>query len=130
MPNRLALAALIGLPIAFIVLDAQAQEVRYCDGRISAGFFGTYESGSGSSAIVTYALLYNLSTTPVRYAATYTAPNFTNTQNGSVVATLDGRGNTRLLLGAMPYRYQLGDRILMPPHAPEIARYTRITCPP
>lgn len=132
MSRRFALAALIALPIAFTVMGAQAQEVRYCDGRIGGGFFGTYERGNGgaSSAIVTYMLLYNRSTTPVRYAVTYTAPNFTNTQNGSVVATLAGRGNIKLLLGAMPYRYQPGERILMPPHAPEIARYTRITCPP
>jgi hypothetical protein len=132
MSKRLALAALIGLPMAFTVMDAQAQEVRYCDGRIGAGFFGSYErgSGGGSSVIASYMFLYSFSPMPVRYTVTYTAPSFTNTQNGSVVATLVRTGHTRLLLGSMPYRYQPGERALMPPLPSEIARYTTITCPP
>ena len=137
MSRRFALAALIALPATFATLGAHAQTVTYCNGRIGAGFYGAPHGGGAGRPVSVrrYVMLHNLAPMPIRYAVTYTAPNITGAQNGSVVATLASGQTVTVMLGWQDVTFELGSpdpnhiRRIMPPPSPEIARYATVNCP-
>lgn len=131
MSKRFTLAALAALPIAFSALGVQAQQARYCDGRIVANSFYSNVNSDGRSSVVSYFVQLQSTGDAIRYGVTFDPrrqllPHVTEAQTGSPVATLASYQQVTILLGKQRFTNPGGSGQLS---QTDIARYTTVTCP-
>ena len=131
MSKRLALAACAALPLAFAAAGAQAQQARYCDGRIVANAFYSNVASNGRTSVVTYFAQLQSTGDTIRYAVTFDQrrqlrPLATEAQSGTPVATLASYQQVTITLGKQAFNNPSGTGQL---NQADIARYTTVTCP-
>ena len=131
MSKRLSLAALAALPIAFASMGAQAQQARFCDGRIVANSFYSNVNSNGRSSVVTYFVQLQSTGDSIRYNVTFDGrrqlrPLVTEAQTGSPVATLASYQQVTITLGKQAFNNPGGTGQL---RQPDTARYTVVACP-
>lgn len=135
MSKRLTLAALAALPIAFAAAGAQAQQARYCDGRIVANSFYSNVQLDGPATHVTYyvqlqntgyhAVLYTVSFDP-RRTFSYSL-SVAPMQNGTSVEMLGGDQRLAVMLARQTLATNQGTRGMLT--LTDLARVTSVSCP-
>ncbi len=131
MSKRLALAAFAALPMAFAAASAQAQQARFCDGRIVANAFYSNVNSTNRTSVVTYFVQLQSTGDAIRYAVTFDQrrqlrPLATEAQSGTPVATLASYQQVTITLGKQSFNNPAGTGQLS---QADIARYTTVTCP-
>lgn len=134
MSKSFTLAALAAAAIsaaALIPAEAQAQQARYCEGRINANSFYSTVNSNGRTSVVSYFVQLQSTGDAIRYAVTFDArrqarPHVTEAQSGSPVATLASYQQVTVLLGKQAFSNPGGTGLL---NATQMAQYTTVACP-
>ena len=134
MSKHFTLAALAAAAIsaaALLPAEAQAQQARYCDGRINANSFYSNVNSTGQRSVVSYFMQLQSTGDAIRYTVTFDGrrqlhPRVTEAQSGSPVATLASYQQVTILLGKQAFNNPGGTGLL---NATQMAQHTTVACP-